>query len=109
MYKQLIEDANAEKFNNWAEALISKNITHQEAGIHPGYEPHDTLMRQMIASNAFKYYLHSGFKAYVRQVMEVSTIEEVELLIATRVTSGFAMGFKYAMYLHEQRELQSIK
>jgi hypothetical protein len=109
MYKQLIEDASAEKFNNWAEAIIYKNITHQEAGIHPGYEPHDTLMRQMIASDAFKHYLHSGFMVYMIQVMEVSTTYEVELLIASRVTSGFAIGFKYAMYLHEQRELQSIK
>lgn len=113
--KALIEDATTEQFKAWADSMLS-NDNPDETGFHSG-AAFEQILTHMAESEAFKHYLHSGYEAFLSSSMQIVLYGHpqglpepiaLECLRHDRITAGFMMGFKYAMYLHEQRELQKF-
>lgn len=106
MYKQLIEDVNKENFNTFAMMVVDHNIDVGEVLSGPQFEK---LVDAASHSDSFKAFLYAGYVTFLRQAISNMNIpQQIELLHASRFGVGMNLGFKYAMYLHEQRELASL-
>lgn len=105
MYKQLIEDASEESAimaasewrsrGNSPEAMSAEKIIAERIG--------GNLMKSRDIKDLVAICIKSN---YLMKTLGVGN--EVDATMQDMVT-GMILGFKYAMYLHEQRELQSIK
>lgn len=113
--KALIEDTTTEQFKAWADSVLTSD-NKDETGFHSGAAL-EQILNHMAESEAFKYYLHSGYEAFLSSSIQIALYGHpkglpeaiaLECLHHDRITAGFMMGFKYAMYLHEQRALQEL-
>ena len=98
MYKQLLEDSTAEKANTAVEQWrISAKGEFQDS-----YDKLEVMVSHMMTC------------AHVRDLVTASLYQSVvnqdNMVTQTlvNIATGVTLGFKYAMYLHEQRELASL-
>lgn len=101
--KQLIEDATTENFqhlmNSWLNipGSISSSADYKK------------LLEIGGASEDFKGFIDVGYQHFTHSLIKSGVSEfEVRLLLAQNFSFGLIIGFKYAMYLHEQRELATL-
>lgn len=107
MYKQLIADVEKDSFINFITQVMPENDLSDSGGVLSGPD-YCKLIETASESDNFKAFLHTGFLAFVKGMLNSNAIADYELLHASRLSVGMNLGFKYAMYLHEQRELAAI-
>lgn len=104
MYKQLIEDATPDALGKMLETY--KQQLRQEATQPDSVYCH--LLTDAGEVLEFKKFVYAGFLNFVEEFKKDNSIEKTQILLARHLSLGLTFGFRYAMYLHERRELEQL-
>src|ERR1700684_1257107 len=106
-FKPLIDSASAQAFEKFFEQLKTSGdskYTNMREIMDDGYRK---LINES-ANKQFKLFVLEGYRSAMNDLTAAQTANKAQLVLIRHIAVGMALGFKYASYLHEQRELGAI-